>query len=56
MFLASIDLWDIIYESKEVPIFNVDTKVKKKYQRSIKKIMSIIILNLPDNQLTYIKS
>lgn len=37
MVLASIDLWNIIDESKEVPPSNADPKVLKKYQRHVKK-------------------
>ena len=56
MLLASMDLWDIVDRSKEPPPSNVDTKVLKEYQRRIKNSMSIIGLNLADNQLTHIKS
>ena len=41
---------------EKVPPSNVDPKVLKEYQRCVKKAMSIIGLNLIDNQLTYIKS
>ncbi len=56
MLLASMDLWDIVDESEEAPSSNADPKVKKEYQRRVKKAMSVIGLNLADNQLAHIKS
>ena len=54
MVLASMDLWDIVDEYEKAPLFNVNPKVLKEYQRYIMKAMSIIGLNLVDNQLTHI--
>ena len=51
-----MDLWDIVEGSEEPPPFNADSKVLKKYQRRVKKTMSIINFNLADNQLMHIKS
>ena len=56
MVLASVDLWDIVDRSKKAPPTNANSKVLKKYQRRLKKAMSIIGLNLTDNQLAYIKN
>ena len=41
---------------KETPHFNADLKVLKKYQRRVKKAISIIGLNLVNNQLAHMKS
>lgn len=56
MVLTFMNLWNIVdgYE-KGLP-FNDDPKVLKEYQRRIKNVMSIISLNLVDNQLAHIKS
>ena len=54
--LASMKFWDIVNGSKKAPLSNSDPKVLKEYQRRIKKVMSIIGLNLVDNQFAYIKS
>jgi hypothetical protein len=56
MLLASMDPWDIIDGSEEAPPSNADPKVKKEYERRVRKAMSVIGLNLADNQLTHIKS
>ena len=56
MGLAYVDLWGIVDESEAPPPFNVDLKVKKKYQRCVKKAMSIIVLDLADNQLVHIRT
>jgi len=56
MLLASMDLWDIVDGSEEAPPSNADPKVIKDYQRRVKKAMSVIGLNLADNQLAHIKS
>ena len=56
MLLASMDLWDIVNGSDEPPPSNVDPKVLKEYQRHVKNAISIIGLNLTDNQLAHIKS
>lgn len=56
MVLAFVDLWDILNRSEKAPPSNVDSKVLKEYQVRVKKVMSIIGLNLTDNQLAYIKS
>ena len=56
MWLASMNLWDIVDRSEEPPSSNADPKVFKEYQRRVKKTLSIIGLNLVDNQLAYIKS
>jgi hypothetical protein len=56
MLLASMDLWDIVDKFEEALPSNGDHKAKKEYQRRIKKVKSIISLNLANNQLTHIKS
>ena len=45
MVLAFMDLWDIVNESKKDPL----PQVLKVYPMCVKKAMSIINLNLPDN-------
>ena len=54
MVLAFMDLWDIIDGSERAPPSNMDPKVLKEYQRYVQKAISIIGLNLADNQLAYI--
>ena len=56
MVLASMDLWEIVDDTEEPPSSNDDPKVKKDYERRVKKAMSVIGLNLVDNQLAHIKS
>ena len=56
MLSASMDLWDIIVGSVEAPPSNADPKVKNVYERRVRKAISVIGLNLADNQLAYIKS
>ena len=56
MVLASVDIWGIVDKSEKAPPSNVDPKVLKKYPRCMKKAISIIGLNLADNQVVYIKS
>ena len=51
-----MNLWDIVNGSEEPPPPNAYSKVVKKYQGRVKKAISIIGLNLTDNQLAYIKS
>ena len=56
MLLASMDLYDIVDKHKKPLPFNTNPNLMKKYQRHVKKAMSIIGLNLADNQLVHIKS
>lgn len=56
MWLESMDLWDIVDGSKEIPPFNVVSIMLKEYQRCVKKAMSIMGLNLVENQLAHIKT
>ena len=56
MVMASIDVWNIINKSENAPPSDADPKVLKEYERPIKKVMSIIGLNLADNQFVHIKS
>lgn len=56
MVLASMDLWEIVDDTEEPPSFDEDPKVKKDYERRVKKAMSVIGLNLVDSQLAHIKS
>lgn len=42
ILLIFMDLWDIVDGSEETPPSNTDPKVKKDYQRRIKKAMFII--------------
>jgi transposase InsO family protein len=51
-----MDLWEIVEDSEEPPPSDADLKVTKDYQRRVKKAMSVIGLNLVDNQLAHIKS
>ena len=56
MLLASMDLCDIVDKSKKTLPFNADPTLMKEYQRHIKKTISIIGLNLVDNQLVHFKN
>lgn len=56
MLLASMDFWDIVNGPGKTSYYNVDPKVLKDYQRRFKEAMSIIGLNMVDNQFAYIKS
>lgn len=56
MLLVSMDLWDTMDKYEEVPPSNADPIVLKEYQRHVTNTMSIIGLNLADNQLTHSKS
>ena len=56
LLASSIDLQDIVDESEETPPSNADSKVLKKYQRRVKKTMSIIGLNLANNQFLHINN
>ena len=56
MVLAFIDLWDIVDGSEKALSSDADPKVLKDYQIHIKKTISIIGLNLVDNQFAHIKS
>lgn len=49
MELDVIDLWSIVDKPKEPLHSNVGSKVKREYERRVKKTMSTIILNLKDN-------
>lgn len=51
MVLVSMDLWNIVNGSKNAPPSNMNVKVLKEYQMHIKMAISIIALNLADNQL-----
>ena len=55
MFMASMDLWDIVDKSKKILHSNTNFKVRKQYQKHMKKAMSIIGLNLM-NKLRHIQS
>ena len=48
MLLASMDLWDIVDGSEELPPSNADLKVLNEYQKCVKNAMFIIGLNLAD--------
>jgi hypothetical protein len=56
MALASVDHWDIADKFEVASPSNVDPKVLKEYQRRVKKALSIIVLNLADNQFMHVKS
>ena len=56
MALVSMYLWDIVDNFEKASPSSVDPKMFKEYQRRIRKAMSIIGLNLADNQLTHIKN
>lgn len=51
-----MDLWTIIDEFEKNIFLDVDSKVKKKYERHVKMTIYTIALNLADNQLAHIKS
>ena len=56
LLLVPMDLWDSVDWSKKPSPSNADSKVLKEYQKLVKKAMSMIGLNVADNQLTHIKS
>ena len=56
ILLASMNFWNIMDGSKDVQPFNANSKVLKEYKRRVKKAMSMIGLNLTDNQLVHIKN
>lgn len=56
MGFTFVDLWCIVDVFEATPPCNVDTKVKKEYQRHVKKAVFIIALNLAGNQLAHIRS
>jgi hypothetical protein len=56
MLSTSMDLWDIIDGSEDAPPSNADPKVKKEYERRVRKAVSVTGLNLADNQLAHIKN
>ena len=56
MFLAAMDLWNIVDGSKDATPSIAEPKVLKYYQWCIKIAMFIIGCNLVDNQLGHIKS
>ena len=56
MLMASMDLWDIVDKSKEPLPSNADPKILNEYRKRVKKVTSIIGLNVVDNQLTHIKN
>ena len=41
-----MDLWSIVDKSEETPLSNIDAKVKNEHKRRVKKVLSIITLNL----------
>ena len=49
MVLESMDLWKIVEDTKEPSSLDDDFKVIKYYNRYVKKVMSVIGLNLVDN-------
>ena len=51
-----MDILDIVDGSEEPPPSNADPTVLKEYQRRMKNAISIIGLNLTDNQLAHIKN
>lgn len=53
--MTSIILWDIVDKSEEAPPSDVHCKVNKKYKMCVKKSISIVTLNLMDNQFAHIK-
>ena len=56
MILASMNHWDIVDIFEKVPLPNVDPKMLKEFQKRVKMAISIIGLNLVDNQLAHITS
>ena len=54
MGLASVDHWEIVDGFEATLPSKANPKMKKAYQRHVKKTMSIIAFNLEDNQLAHI--
>ena len=54
MGLASVDHWEIVDGFEATLPSKANPKMKKEYQRHVKKTMSIIAFNLEDNQLAHI--
>ena len=50
---AIMDIWKIVNKSEKSSPSNADPKVLKLYQRCVNKVMSIIGLNLVDNQFVH---
>lgn len=48
--------WLTVDESEEALPSNVDSNVKKENQRHLKKTMTIIVLNVANNQLAHRRS
>jgi len=55
MILALMNLWEIVDDSKELLSNNTNAKVKKEYQKCVKKALYIIRANLVEYQLPHIK-
>ena len=56
MILSEKDLWEIVEDSEEPPSDEADAKVKKSYERRVKKAFSMIACNLGDRQLAHVRS
>ena len=56
MVLASMDLWEFINGFEEAQHFHVVSKLLKKFRIHVQKAISIIGLNLVDDQLAHIKN
>lgn len=54
--LASVDLWGLVDKFVAPSPSNTNQKAKKKYKKCAKNAISIIALNLVDNQLAHTRS
>lgn len=54
MVLTYMDIWDIVDGSEKALPSHVDPKMLKEYQRRVKTVMSIMSLNIGDNQHVHI--
>lgn len=52
--LASLDLWDIVDESKDPLSDDGDVKVKKEYKKYERKAFGIIATNLDDANFSHV--
>ena len=55
MILPKKDLWEIVEGTEDAPPSSSDDKVKKAYERPVKKALSTIILNLVDRQVAHVR-
>lgn len=56
LLLASLDLWNIVDESKEAPIIDVDMNEKKEFKCRKKKSFGLIATNVDETNFSHIIS